>query len=230
MATTDGPFISDGVDPDHNYTFALSGSFNAVRVGAKSPEDADYVIQVENIDYTHTPSSKLISFISGQIPPNLDQVLLTRATARTRSVDFVDGSNLPAATLDNDANRGATVDEEIEDRVVQTREAVLVVGDLPTAGATTTVDMGIEADLLYIMAKLDGTHDVIYVVAMPTGSDTRLTAGTAIGNGSTFAPELRFELNSNPTLVDITMVTTNAFTAWTQIRMLAMRIPVTANL
>ena len=102
--TSDGPFISDGVETDYFYTFSLSGSFNAVRVGVKSPEDADYVIDVENTHYTHTPSSKLISFISGQIPPNLDQILLSRTTARTRSVDFIDGSTLPAATMDNDAN------------------------------------------------------------------------------------------------------------------------------
>jgi len=227
--TSDGPFVSDGAQTDYNYTFDIEGSFNAVKVGSKSPEDADYVTLVENVHYTHTPGSKLIAFISGQIPANLDQILLSRDTPRTRTVGYTSGGTIPSATLDNDGNRSATVDEEIEDRVIQTREAVLLVADLPVAAATTTVDMGIEADLLYIMAKLDGTHDVMYVVVMPTGSDTRLTAGTAIGNGSTFAPELRFELNSDPTQVDITMVTTNAFTAWTQIRMLAMKIPVTAN-
>ena len=113
--TSDGPFISDGIQTDYNYTFDLEGSFNVVVVGSKSPEEVDYVAGVENIDYVHTPGSKLISFITGFIPPSGDQILLKRSTGRTRSVNYIDGSTIPSITLDNDGNRGATVDEEIED-------------------------------------------------------------------------------------------------------------------
>lgn len=230
MATTSN-FIGDGSTTDFTYAFAVQGSFNKVVVGVKSPEDADYVTQVEGTDYTHTASTKLISFNSGSIPANLDEIQVSRSTTRVRSgIDFSDGSTLSAQTLDNDANRLATVDEEIEDRVVQVRQATLLVADMPTAGVPTTVDMGIEADLLIIMAKMDGTHDVVYTVAMPSGSDDRLTAGSAIGTGATFAPELRFERNSDVTMVDLTLVTANAFTAWTEIKMLAFKYPVTANL
>ena len=228
--TSDGPFISDGVLTDYNYTFDIDGSFNVVRVGVKSPEDADYVIQVEGTDYNHTAGSKLISFISGFIPANLDEILFQRVTSRDRSTDYIDGSTLPAQTLDNEANRSATVDEEIEDQITEVRQATLLVADMPTSGTPTTVDMGIEADLLYIMAKMDGTHDVMYAVAMPSGSDNRLTAGSSLGTGTTVAPELRFERNSDPTKVDLTFVTANDFSAWTEIRMIAMKFPVNANL
>ena len=228
--TSDGPFISNGVLTDYNYTFDIEGSFNAVVVGVKSPEDADYIIQVEGTDYDHTSGSKLISFISGSIPANLDEILIQRVTSRSRSVDYFPGSTLPAQTLDNDSNRGATVDEEIEDQVPQVRQATLLVADMPTSGTPTTVDMGIEADMLYIMAKMDGTHDVMYMVAMPSDSDNRLTAGSSLGTGATVAPELRFERNSDPTMVDMTFVTANDFTAWTQIKMIATKFPLNANL
>ena len=228
--TSDGPFISNGILTDYNYTFDIDGSFNVVTVGVKSPEDADYALEVEGTDYTHTAGSKLISFISGSVPVSGDEILLKRVTSRDRSTDYIDGSTLPAQTLDNEANRSATVDEEIEDQITEVRQATLLVADMPTSGVPTTVDMGIEADLLLIMAKMDGTHDVMYTVAMPSGSDNRLTAGSSLGTGTTVAPELRFERNSDVTMVDMTFVTANDFTAWTQIKMIAQKFPVNANL
>lgn len=230
MAQTSDNFTSDGVVTDYTYTFAVEGSFNTVKVGVKSPEDADYVIQVEGTDYTHTSGSKLISFLSGSVPANLDLIVIYRSTGRTRPVDFSDGSTLTASTLDNDGNRSATVDEEIEDRVPLVRLADLLAADMPTSGTPTTVDMGIAADLLIIQGKFDGTHDVTYTILIPTAGSNRRSVGTPSGDGTNNGPDLTFELNSDDTKIDLTFNAANDFAAWTEVKMIAEKFPVTANL
>lgn len=232
MPVTSDPFTGDGATVDFFYTFDLEGSFNAVKVGTKTVDEPNYTLAVEGAgaDYIHTPASKQITFQAGSIPAADVQGLITRSTSRERPIDFVDGSTLTPDILDNDANRSATVDEEIEDRVVQVRRTAPLVADMPTVGTPTTLDMGIEADVLILQGKIDGTHDAIYLLNLPAEGENVQTAGLAIANGATFGPELRFERNSDPTQVDLTVVTANALAAWTQIKMTAIKVPVTANL
>lgn len=231
MAVTTATFTGDGSTSDFVYGFNLEGSFNTVKVGTKTVDEPDYTLQVEGTDYLHIPATKTISFLSTSTPANGVQGLITRSTSRERTrINFIDGSTLTPDVLNNDAERSATVDEEVEDRVVQTRSSEPLVAQMPTVGTPKTLDMGIAADLLILQGKVDGTREAIYIVTVPAEGETVQTAGMAIGTGAAFAPELRFELNSDPTKIDLTMVTANGFVAWTQIKMTPLQLPITANL
>lgn len=234
MPVTSDSFLGDGVTADYFYNFELKGSFNTVNVGTKTPDEPNYTVAVEGTDYLHIPASKRITFLSGSIPASGVQGLITRATSRARSVDHIDGSTLTAAILDNDANRLATVDPEIEDRVIQVRTTIPVAGEMPiTPGDITTLDMGIEADLLIlqgVVSPANGIAGVTYTVIMPAEGEAVRSAGTTIGSGVTSAPELTFIRNSDPTLVDVLMRQSNGFVEWDQIKLVAMKFPIVANL
>lgn len=230
MPQASNTFAGDGATSDFFYTFELEGSFNTVVVGTKTVDEPDYTAAIELIDYLHIPASKQISFLTGSIPASGVEGLITRSTSRQRAVGYRDGSNMTPSFLNNNSNRLATVDEEVEDRVVQVRTTAPLVAQMPTVGTPKTLDMGIDADLLILQGIIDGTHSVSYTVIVPAEGETVRMAGNAIGDGSTFGPDLSFVLDTDPTLIDITMNALNAFSAWTQIKLIAMRFPVTANL
>lgn len=230
MPQANDTFTGDGVTSDFFYTFELEGSFNTVSVGTKTVDEPDYTPGVEGTDYLHIPASKQISYLSGSVPANGVQGLISRTTSRERSTGYIGGSTLTPAALNNNSNRLATVDVEIEDRLPLSRTSEPLVASMPTVGTPTTLDMGIAADLLILQGIVDGTHSVSYTVIVPAEGETVRMAGNAIGDGSTFGPDLSFVLDTDPTLIDVTMNAANAFTAWTQIKLVAIRFPVTANL
>lgn len=234
MPATADTFTGDGVTADFFYNFDLKGSFNTVNVGTKTPDEPDYTVAIQGTDYLHIPASKRITFLSGSIPANGVQGLITRATSRARSIDHIDGSTLTAAILDNEANRLATVDPEIEDRTIQVRTTIPVAAEMPgSPGETTTLDMGIEADLLILQGVVtpsNGISGVTYTVIMPAEGEAVRTAGTSIASGAQTAPELTFQRNSDPTLVDVLMRQANGFVEWDQVKLVAMKFPIVANL
>ncbi len=226
MGQSNDSFTGDGVTTDYFYTFDIDGSFNTVRVGTRTADEPDFTVAVEGTDYLHIPASKQISFLTASIPANGVIGLISRVTTRDRNATrFIDGTNLTPDILNSDANRLATVDPEIEDRVIQVRQSEPLVADMPIVATPTTLDMGIAADVLLIQGKIDGTNDAVWVVRIPAEGDTVELTGTGAG-----APELRFELNSDDTMIDLTMVTANSFTAWTLIKMVALKMPLVANL
>lgn len=228
MPTFSGPFAGNGVITVFQYTFDLEGAFNTLVVGIKTADEPDYTIQTIITDYAHVASTKLVTFVVA--PPTGTDVILVRATSQIRGVNYIDGTTFAPKTVNRDLNRLATVDEEVTDVVPDVRTSQPLVADMPTLAVPTTLDMGVDANLLILQAKMDGTHDVVYTIAVPEGGETVRSAGTAIGDGSTFGPELSFVLNSDPSMIDISMLAENAFTAWTQIKMVAMQIPARANL
>lgn len=229
MANTFDTFEGDGNDTTFNYTFSLTGAFNTVIVGLKTDDQPDYAIQTGGgVDYTHTPGSKLITFTVA--PGATQKGIILRSTSLLRPANYLDGTTFTPTTLNNDTNRLASVDQEQDERKTNSRVAVPLVTDLPTVGVPSSIDMGIEADLLIITAKMDGTHDVTYTINVPAAGENVQTTGSQIGDGSTEGPELRFEVSSDPTILDVTLITANAFSAWTQVKMIALKAPTPANL
>ncbi len=229
MANTFDTFEGDGLETDFNYTFDLTGSFSTVVVGLKSDDEPNYGVQAGlGVDYTHTAASKLISFTVA--PVNGEKGIIRRSTSLERPAAYIDGTTLTPTTLNNDTKRLTSVDQEQDEVIPDMRSAELLVADMPTVGVPSSIDMGIEANLLIVTAKMDGTHDVTYAINVPVAGENVQTSGTAIGTGATFGPELRFERSSDPNVLDVTMINANAFTAWTQIKMTALRTPTPANL
>ncbi len=229
MANTFDTFEGDGLETDFNYTFSLTGASDSVVVGLKTDDEPNYDENTGGgVDYTHTPASKLISFTVA--PANGEKGLIARETSLTRPANYIDGTTFTPKTLNRDTNRLAGVDQEKDERETEARVAVPLVTDLPTVGTPSSIDMGIEADLLVITAKMDGTHDVTYMINVPAAGENVQTTGTQIGDGSTEGPELRFEVSSDPVILDVTLITANAFSAWTQVKMMAFKAPTPANL
>lgn len=231
MPVTSTIRTGDGSESDFTYTFDVIANFNTVQVGLKTVDEPDYTLQVENTHYLHIPATKTISFLSDSVPANGVQILITRATTRKRTpAKYKDGSTLTPDILNNNANRLATVDEEVEDRVVQVRTTEPTAAQMPTVGTPKTLDMGIAADLLILQGIIDGTHSITYTVVVPAEGETVRMAGTQGGNGSIVGPDLSFVLDTDPTLIDVTMNAANGHTGWTQVKLVAMQFPVVANL
>lgn len=115
MAYSPDIYTYNGLDLPYNITFTFPGKFSTVRVKYSEPLIDTFITLVEGVDY------ELV--FAGGIPQKvlflLDQtnggiVRIERVTPRNVLVNYDSGENISADDHDNEAKRGAAVDEEIE--------------------------------------------------------------------------------------------------------------------
>jgi hypothetical protein len=100
-------------DDSYQYTFQVLGSYSTVRVRVRANGEDDYVYQTEGEDYTHNANNRTITFLSGSVPEAGGTVRIERCTDLNRLVDFIGGSTLTEANLDNDADRLTSATQEL---------------------------------------------------------------------------------------------------------------------
>jgi len=116
--------FGDGSTVTFNITFAILGSFSGLRVNQLLQGEVDEELLTEDTHYSVSRTNGVPTSITFFTAPagdgtaaNSTTIRIERFTDRDRGVDYVSGSAISEANLDNDANRLKSVDDEIEGNI-----------------------------------------------------------------------------------------------------------------
>lgn len=110
-------FPGTGSQTSFQHQFPLEGSFSTVEVKIREGDESDFHMLTEGLlseggDYTYTRSTKTVSI---HIPPaSVDLVRIERCTNRNRVGDYIGGTTITEANLDDDMNQAFSFMQELE--------------------------------------------------------------------------------------------------------------------